>query len=65
MSTVLIQEGILKLKERTACTCGKSKNMEVEINKNLCLMRLSRKPVSKTEAMKFCEFVKDINRVFN
>jgi len=40
------------------------RNMEVEINKNLCLMRLSRKPVSKTEAIAFCEFVKDLNRVF-
>jgi len=43
----------------------KYKEMEVEINKNLCLMRLSRRPVSKTEAIEFCEFVKDINRVFN
>lgn len=43
----------------------KYKNMEVEINKNLCLLRHSRKPVSKTEAIAFCELAKDINRIFN
>ena len=43
----------------------KYKSMEVEINKNLCLVRHSRKPVSKTEAVAFCELAKDINRIFN
>jgi hypothetical protein len=41
------------------------KNMEVEINKNLCLLRHSRKPISKTEAISFCELAKKINRIFN
>lgn len=41
------------------------KNMEVEINKNLCLLRCSRKPISKTEAIAFCELAKVINRIFN
>lgn len=41
------------------------KNMEVEINKNLCFLRCSRKPISKTEAVSFCQFAKVINRILN
>jgi hypothetical protein len=44
---------------------SKYSNMEIEIKNNLCLMRHSRKPVSKTEAIAFCEFVKDVNRIIN
>jgi hypothetical protein len=43
----------------------KYKNMELEIYKNLCLLRHSRKPVSKTEAAYICELANVINRILN